>query len=216
MYRTISSRSIRSFCLRRSQGLPLLPARVHGPRTRNYRTSNSVSVDHPIYSLTLSENKKLRDWELERFKVFDDEQAKAICRFLRFMVEQDDFIDVVEARKASKDIGPSFARPSDQRWLNHPAFNAVSSPATNATESKAPRADLGFAAESTPAAVPDLRVGPVVKQLLPLNPNSTLFPDGRGPRLDEPSLPIRAALRIRPGKDARGHVIIVAAPRSGS
>ena len=75
---------------------------------RNYRTSHSVSVDHPIYSLTLSENKKLRDWELERFKVFDDEQTKAICRFLRFMVEQDDFIDVVEARKAWKDIGPSF------------------------------------------------------------------------------------------------------------
>jgi hypothetical protein len=75
---------------------------------RNYRTSNSGSVDHPIYSLTLSVDKKLRDWQLERFKLFDEVQAKAICRFLRFMVEQDDFIDVVEARKALEEYWGKF------------------------------------------------------------------------------------------------------------
>ncbi len=28
--------------------------------------------------------------------------------------------------RRSKDIGPGFVRPSDDRWLNRPAFNAVS------------------------------------------------------------------------------------------
>jgi len=68
---------------------------------RQYEASNSFSVDHPIYSLMLSEVKPLREWELERYRVFDDEQAKAICRFLRFMAEQDeDFVDAKSAREA--------------------------------------------------------------------------------------------------------------------
>jgi hypothetical protein len=67
---------------------------------RNYETSESFSVDHATYSLTISEDTPQRAWHLERFGLFDVEQRKAICRFLRFMAEQQDFADAVQARKA--------------------------------------------------------------------------------------------------------------------
>src|SRR5262249_23750467 len=57
---------------------------------RNYETSDTWSHNHPIRSLTLSESGGMRQWDLERFEVFNGEQAKVICRFLRFMAQRDE------------------------------------------------------------------------------------------------------------------------------
>jgi Family of unknown function (DUF6714) len=67
---------------------------------RHFETSESVSVDHAIYSLTLSGDQQLRAWHLERFRVFGAHQAKAICRFLRFMAAQENFVDAQQALAA--------------------------------------------------------------------------------------------------------------------
>jgi hypothetical protein len=67
---------------------------------RNYKTSDSLSSDHPIYSLMLDGDSSMREWHLNRFKRFDNQQAKAICRFLRFMSKDEDHADAVAARKA--------------------------------------------------------------------------------------------------------------------
>ena len=75
---------------------------------RNYETSESFSVNHPILSLVLSESGSmrqlqldLRQSQLETFAVFNDEQGKAICTFLRFMAQGDeDLVFVDEALRA--------------------------------------------------------------------------------------------------------------------
>jgi hypothetical protein len=68
---------------------------------RHFQTSESFSHNHPICSLHLSPSGRLRQWELDRFEVFNDEQARAICKFLRFMARQDeDIVFADEARQA--------------------------------------------------------------------------------------------------------------------
>ena len=67
---------------------------------RHLETSDSWSVSHPIYSLTFSGYEGFRECEFERFRVFDDKQSNAICRFLRFMADQEEFVDAGQARKA--------------------------------------------------------------------------------------------------------------------
>jgi hypothetical protein len=59
---------------------------------RNYERSNTFSHNHPICSLALSESGSMRQWALERFAVFNDVQARAICKFLRFMASRDELI----------------------------------------------------------------------------------------------------------------------------
>jgi Family of unknown function (DUF6714) len=63
---------------------------------RNYETSEGFSHNHPIFSLSLSQSGSMRQWDLERFEVFNDEQARAICKFLRFMAQQDQDIVCVD------------------------------------------------------------------------------------------------------------------------
>jgi hypothetical protein len=65
---------------------------------RHFRTSESFSHNHTICSLHLSPSGRLRHWDLDRFEVFNDEQARAICGFLRFMAQQDE--DIVFADTA--------------------------------------------------------------------------------------------------------------------
>ncbi len=68
---------------------------------RNYATSESWSLNHPICSLALSDSDKLRKWEVERFVLFDDEQARAIHKFLHFMGQRDELtVCVDQARQA--------------------------------------------------------------------------------------------------------------------
>ncbi len=68
---------------------------------QNYETSETYSHNHPVCSLELSEHGGIRRWQLERFEVFNEAQAKSICRFLRFMADrEEDFVDVRVARAA--------------------------------------------------------------------------------------------------------------------
>jgi hypothetical protein len=75
---------------------------------RHFQTSDSFSVNHVIYSLTIREgfytkkklNDEMREWNLERFRLFTDDQARAICCFLRFMADQEDHVDVCQALQA--------------------------------------------------------------------------------------------------------------------
>jgi hypothetical protein len=72
---------------------------------RNYKRSedfNSSSLNHPIYSLALSESGRMRRYDLDGFEMFNAAQSRAICRFLHFMARQDgvDLVDVDKARDA--------------------------------------------------------------------------------------------------------------------
>jgi hypothetical protein len=55
---------------------------------RNFDRSDSLSVDHTIYSLNPSLKPKIRAWQLERFALFSEQQASAVASFLRFMLER--------------------------------------------------------------------------------------------------------------------------------
>jgi hypothetical protein len=70
---------------------------------RNHETSVTFSHNHPICSLALSGSGRMRRWDLERFEAFNDEQARAICRFLRFMAQRDELIVCVDEARAALD-----------------------------------------------------------------------------------------------------------------
>lgn len=57
---------------------------------KNYKTSGSSSVDSTIYAFDLSEDQDMQEWAMSRFSILTPEQSKAICHFLRFMVEHGD------------------------------------------------------------------------------------------------------------------------------
>jgi hypothetical protein len=86
---------------------------------RHFETSESFSVDHAIYSLNLSRDKQLEGWDLERFRVFDADQAKAICRFLRFMASQEDFADAKLARAALEGYWGKFCETTLPPTVGH-------------------------------------------------------------------------------------------------
>jgi len=57
---------------------------------RHYNTSDSASSDFTIYALAPNTNKPPDRWKLERFSLFSPLQARAVQRFLHFMVEHGD------------------------------------------------------------------------------------------------------------------------------
>ena len=57
---------------------------------RHYRTSDSTSSDFTIYALAPNTNKPGDKWKLRRFGMFSPQQARAVRRFLEFMVEHGD------------------------------------------------------------------------------------------------------------------------------
>ena len=64
---------------------------------RHHNTSTSSSCDSAVFALCPSNKPELRDGVLERLNVFDEEQARVICRFLRYMAE---YAENDTARKA--------------------------------------------------------------------------------------------------------------------
>ena len=54
---------------------------------RHYRERDLASLDFTIYALAPNTNKPPDRWKLERFSLFSPPQARAVQRFLRFMVE---------------------------------------------------------------------------------------------------------------------------------
>ncbi len=57
---------------------------------KNYRNSNSASIDHAIYSLTPSDKVDIAEWQEERFNAFSASQAQAIKSFLHYMAKNSD------------------------------------------------------------------------------------------------------------------------------
>ena len=55
---------------------------------RHYKQSNRITVDTAIYALYPGPG--FFEWNMQRFQVFNEEQSKVICRFLRFMAEYTD------------------------------------------------------------------------------------------------------------------------------
>lgn len=80
---------------------------------RNFQGSDAFSHNHPIYTLVLSESGSMRQGDLERFQVFNEEQARAICKFLRFMAQQDEeIVSVEQARTALSAFWGKFCNES--------------------------------------------------------------------------------------------------------
>jgi len=82
---------------------------------RNFRTSDSVVSDFTIYTFDLThENRLLRNYQLERFSLLSQEQARAVCRFLRFMVSHDGDADGEVAQLALDKYWGRFCNSSDE------------------------------------------------------------------------------------------------------
>jgi hypothetical protein len=57
---------------------------------RFYMKSESASSDFTIYALAPNSGTPLDRWKLERFTLFSAQQARAVQRYLRFMVDHGD------------------------------------------------------------------------------------------------------------------------------
>jgi hypothetical protein len=61
---------------------------------RYYRATNSIVPNFTIYSLSPSiDSPGLEEHKLERFRLLDVAQSRAVCRFLRYMAANDDYAD---------------------------------------------------------------------------------------------------------------------------
>lgn len=67
---------------------------------KHFRHNQSIVSDFTIYACALSDDDEVRARQLERFKALSEEQAGAVCRFLRFMAANGDFADDVVAEQA--------------------------------------------------------------------------------------------------------------------
>ena len=66
---------------------------------RKRQHSERITVDTAIYSLCPSKGSP--EYSKQRFELFNEEQSKVICRFLRFMAEYTDGeVDDEKAREA--------------------------------------------------------------------------------------------------------------------
>ena len=54
---------------------------------RNYETSASPSADATIFALTFSGDHKYERYHRERFELLTKDQARAVCRFLQYLIE---------------------------------------------------------------------------------------------------------------------------------
>lgn len=81
---------------------------------RNFRVSDSVVSDFTIYTFNLSErDADLQECILTRYRLLDNAQSQAVCRFLRFMAANDDYADGQVARAALAKYWGSFCESQD-------------------------------------------------------------------------------------------------------
>jgi len=67
----------------------------------HFKRTGSIVPDHTIYALDLSWNDRgVREYQLQRFRLLDEAQSRAVCRFLQHMVENGDTVDGRAARQA--------------------------------------------------------------------------------------------------------------------
>lgn len=72
-------------------------------------TSDSLSSDYTIYSLCPSDDPEIRTAKLDRYRSFDEQQARVICRFLSFMANQRaNYVDKTHARRALEEYWGKF------------------------------------------------------------------------------------------------------------
>lgn len=88
---------------------------------RHFRTSDSFSVDHVIFSLTLGKGSDantglcdMRGWALERFRLLTGDQSRAVCRFLRFMAGQERCADAGVAKAALNAFWGEYCAPAGE------------------------------------------------------------------------------------------------------
>jgi hypothetical protein len=68
---------------------------------RHFRASQSFTVDATIYTFDPHVgDRHLRRHSGARFRLLDEAQSRAVCRFLRYMADQDDYADAGAARHA--------------------------------------------------------------------------------------------------------------------
>lgn len=67
---------------------------------RNFRVNDSVVSAFTVYTFDLSVDDAVRQHELERFRLLNEAQSLAVCRFLRYMAANDGYADARVARLA--------------------------------------------------------------------------------------------------------------------
>jgi hypothetical protein len=67
----------------------------------HFRESESFTTDATIYTFDpYLGHRQLRAHSEARFRLLDEAQCRAVCRFLRYMAAQEDYADVSQARHA--------------------------------------------------------------------------------------------------------------------
>jgi hypothetical protein len=66
---------------------------------KNYKNSDSFTVDSTIYDFILQEEKYL-NWCMERFSLLTQEQSRAVAMFLKYMAEDERYCDAPAAKEA--------------------------------------------------------------------------------------------------------------------
>jgi hypothetical protein len=67
---------------------------------KHFRVSDAVVSDFTIYTFALSGDESIRSDQLERYALLSEQEAKAVCCFLRFMAANGDHADDVVAGEA--------------------------------------------------------------------------------------------------------------------
>jgi hypothetical protein len=75
---------------------------------RNYRVSDLIIVDFTIYTFNHdSKHPNLREYKMERFRLLNQTQSHAVCRFLRYLANHGDYVD---SRMANVALGKFWGR----------------------------------------------------------------------------------------------------------
>jgi hypothetical protein len=81
---------------------------------RHFRVSGSVVSDLTIYAFDLSScDSGLREYKMNRFRLLNHAQSRAVCRFLRYMAANDDYVDGGVANLALGEFWSQFGESTD-------------------------------------------------------------------------------------------------------
>jgi hypothetical protein len=68
---------------------------------RNFRETESLVPEHSMYTFDLSGSEpRVQESLVERYRLLDAAQSRAVCRFLRFMVASDGYVSTRAAKAA--------------------------------------------------------------------------------------------------------------------
>ena len=79
----------------------------------HFRSSDSLISDFTVYTFDPSDtDPNLREYDMARYRTLDAEQARVVCRFLRYMAQNDDHADASAANEALRKYWGRFEGPS--------------------------------------------------------------------------------------------------------